>query len=100
MNPFNLSESIIRDAIGKKNYELTGLLKTGEITIAIVSDHEKEMVEFIMNSPNKNKKEMIEHLKKSTDNSTDEILEVFKQLSVSGKDKNNICWKNGLRIKT
>lgn len=99
MNPYRLSKSVIDEAIRKGNYELTGLLETGEITIAIMTDLEKEVLEHIVSTPNDNKEEIIEDFIKSTRNETSELLEVYKQWSVSEKDMDNVCKKNRLRFK-
>lgn len=97
MNPFRISKNNIKTFIDNGNYELTGLLETGEITIAIVSDLERDTLKKVMKSSNINKEQIIEELNNLTDNHTNEILEIYKQLSAN--DTLNICKKNGLRIK-
>ncbi|WP_125153632.1 hypothetical protein [Clostridium rectalis] len=97
MNPFRISKSNIKAFIDNCNYELTGLLETGEITIAIVSDLERDTLKKVMESSNINKEQIIKELNNLTDNHTNEILEIYKQLSAN--DTLNICKKNGLRIK-
>ncbi|MBA4509169.1 hypothetical protein H1057_14130 [Clostridium sporogenes] len=97
MNPFRISKNNIKTFIDNGNYELTGLLETGEITIAIVSDLERDTLKKIMKSSNINKEQIIEELNNLTDNHTSEVLEIYKQLSAN--DTLNICKKNGLRIK-
>ncbi|KIN82148.1 hypothetical protein [Clostridium botulinum] len=97
MNPFRISKNNIKAFIDSGNYELTGLLETGEITIAIVSDLERDTLKKVMKSSNINKEQIIKDLNNLTDNRTNEILEIYKQLSAN--ETLNICKKNGLRIK-
>lgn len=90
--------SIMKKGISKGNYEITGILKTGELVITLLDDIEKDYLKKVVSS-NKSKEEKLSCVKKlmaTRGRPANELLQVYKQ---------NICCqderspKNGLRLR-
>lgn len=99
MNPFKLSKKAIKEAVSNGDYELTGILKTGEVTMAILTPIEKDVLEKINISRGTDAVKTINKFNKRVGNSTNEVIEVYKQF-VANHCSENICRKNGLRIRS
>ncbi|RXI58091.1 hypothetical protein [Clostridium tetani] len=90
MDARKLTTNIIKEGIARGNYEITGILETGEITVAILSDVEIE----ILNTITKDKQ--IKNFMNMKGRPAKELLQVYKQ---KYSDDKNRCIKNNLRLK-
>jgi hypothetical protein len=92
------SVEVMKDGISKGCYEITGILKTGEIVIALLSDTEKECLDLIikLDTSNEEKLEKVKYLMSTRGRPAEELLQVYKQ-NVCGKKERSL--KNGLRLK-
>lgn len=90
MDAKKMTTKIIKEGIAKGNYEITGVLETGEIVIAVLLDTEIEILNTVKNHGD---------VKKFIDikgRPANEILQVYKQKVCEKSDR---CMKNGLRIR-
>lgn len=98
MDARNIGIKAIKEGIEKGWYELTGVLETGELVIALMGDPEKSILKDVCNSnkSNSEKLEEIQHLIEILGRPADELLQVYEQNTCS---KNQRCLKNGLRLR-
>lgn len=93
------SADVIKDGIGKGMYEITGILKTGEIVIALLSDVEKEYLSRVLINSTKSKKYKLNCVKaliNTRGRPAKELLQVYKQYTCKNYQKSS---KNGLRFR-
>ncbi|EPY2286107.1 hypothetical protein ACXAT6_003365 [Clostridium sporogenes] len=91
MDAKKMTTKIIKEGITKGNYEITGILESGEVVIAVLSDTEIKVLNKIENHG--------DEVKRFIDikgRPADEILQVYKQKQCEKSDR---CMKNGLRIR-
>lgn len=89
---------VMKEGISKGNYEITGVLKTGELIITLLSDLDKEYLKKILNS-NKTEEEklfMTKKLMSIKGRPAEELLQVYKQNTCEECDRSS---KNGLRLR-
>ncbi|MHB9921710.1 hypothetical protein CGQ39_12540 [Clostridium botulinum] len=90
MDAKRMTTKIIKEGIAKGNYEITGILETCEIVIAVLSDTEIEILNTVKKHGD---------VKKFIDikgRPANEILQVYKQKVCKKGDR---CIKNGLRFR-
>lgn len=89
MDAGKMSIKNIKYAIDMKAYEITGILATGEITVAIVSDTDKMVLDLIFKKPKSNKKRLrvLDQYRKLDGESSNGLKQIYRQ---------RIC-KNGHR---
>lgn len=90
MDARKMGINIIKEGIARGNYEITGILNTGEITLAILSDTEIEILNTITED------KQIENFRDIKGRPAKELLQVYKQ---KHSDDKNRCIKNNLRLK-
>lgn len=98
MDANKLLTKIIKEGIAKKSYEITGILDTGEITVAILCDIEKEYLNKVINS-NKSDSEKFNDVMALMDTRgkpAKELLQVYEQ-NICDKSKRNP--RNNLRFR-
>lgn len=92
------SVAVMKDGISKGMFEITGILETGELTITLLNDVEKEYLGKVLNSnkSNKVKLQCVNKLIATRGRPAKELLQVYKQ-NVCEEGKRNK--KNGLRLR-
>lgn len=79
-------------------YEITGILETGEIVIALLSDIEKEYLDkvFTMNKSKSRKLFCVQSLRNVLGRPANELVQVYKQKTCKKVERS---FKNGLRLR-
>lgn len=99
MDANNISSiEVMEDGIAKGMFEITGILKTGELVITLLNDVEKEYLNRVLNSnkANKGKLHCIKKLMGTRGRPAKELLQVYKQ---NVCEENKRSKKNGLRFR-
>jgi hypothetical protein len=119
MNSFYLSKKNLEEMIDSKQYVITGVLKTGEITVAVISHAERDILDKLLllysepATPSECEDKAISSLYKLSElhgNNSRELVKAWEQLEINKRinDKSKIdftwkpvevCSKNGLQIK-
>lgn len=97
MDANRMSIDAMKEGISKGFYELTGVLKTGEIVISLTGTLEKDLVSILDSMSNDNEK--LEYTKKIMDikgRPAHEIMQIYYQNTCSKEERNKT---NGLRIR-
>lgn len=90
MDAKKLGVRVIKEAIEKGNYELSGILETGEIVVSIISDTEIDILKNI------NTEEQLKKLIDIKGRPAKELVQVYNQ---KNSNSFNRCYKNNLRIR-
>ncbi|MGO5075221.1 hypothetical protein ACTQ4K_14995 [Clostridium sporogenes] len=95
MDAKKMTTKIIKEGIAKGNYEITGILETGEIVIAVLSDIEINC----LNEIEKHDYD-IENFINIQGRPADEILQAYKERECERNNiRANTCKKNRLRFR-
>lgn len=98
MDANTMSKKAINEGINKGYYKITGVLKTGEVVIALLGDVEKDSLIPALQSE-KSKEDKLKMTKALIDvkgRPAKEIMQIYKQYTCG---KNKKCNKNGLRLR-
>lgn len=90
--------NVMKKGISKGDYEITGILETGELVITLLNDTEKDYLKEVLSS-DKSKKEKLNCVKKliaTRGRPANELLQVYKQ-NICRQDERSP--KNGLRFR-
>lgn len=87
----------IKEGIFKGNYELTGVLESGELTIALVNKSDQIFIKEILDS-NKSNDEKLERTKELIETKGRAALELMQIYEQKCSLSSIRCGKNGLRI--
>lgn len=98
MNARNLEIKAINEAVLKGNYVVTGVLNSGEVTIALITDLDKRFVREVLESDanDEYKLRMTKKLMKIKNRPAQEIMQVYEQKCDLNYQR---CKKNNLRIR-
>lgn len=119
MNALRLSKNNLEELISLKRFVITGVLETGEITLAIVSPAESEIIDKLLPSDLEStvlsecENKAIGTLYKLSElhgNNSRELIKAWEQLMIDkyGEDiletvlswkSTEVCFKNNLQIK-
>ncbi|MDM0756152.1 hypothetical protein QTI00_04590 [Clostridium perfringens] len=98
MDARNLELELIKEGISKGNYEITGVLETGEITISLVTKLDKDFIRKVLEDDEgcEEKLRKTKKLIKIKGRPAQEIMQVYEQKCNLNHPR---CKKNNLRIK-
>ncbi|MBO3344349.1 hypothetical protein JJB52_08725 [Clostridium perfringens] len=98
MDAKNMGIKAIKEGISKGNYEVTGVIETGEVIIALVTDVDKVFIKEVLESSESNEEKLrvTKNIMKIKDRPAQELMQVYKQKCDLNYPR---CKKNNLRIR-
>lgn len=98
MDARRMSVAAVKEGISRGCYELTGVLETGELVIALVSDSDVDLLlpSLKSNLPNEEKLKNTQLLISTKGRPAEEIMQIYNQYTC---EKNQRCKSNGLRLR-
>jgi hypothetical protein len=119
MNSLYLSQKNLEEMINSKQYVITGVLETGEITLSVVSLNERDILDKLLSLesgsavPSECEDKIISGLYKLSElhgNNSKELIKAWEQITINSRTDDRskfdfswktveLCPKNGLQIK-
>ena len=98
MDAKNMGIKAIKEGISKGNYEVTGVIETGEIIIALVTNVDKVFIKEVLESSESNEEKLrvTKNIMKIKDRPAQELMQVYEQKCDLNYPR---CKKNNLRIR-
>lgn len=98
MDARKLELEVIKEGISEGFYIVTGVLETGEITIALISDLDEVFIDRVLESGKSDDEKLrrTKNLMKIKGRPSQEIMEIYKQKCDLNHPR---CKKNNLRIR-
>jgi DNA-binding NarL/FixJ family response regulator len=95
MDAHRITYENLKECIEKGWYQITGILETGELTVAILSNTEIDIINKALELSDEEGLEIIKKMSLSMGD-REECLEAYKQLRVKVLDYSGYYQKNGL----
>lgn len=98
MDARKLSEKVIREAIEKQAYEMTGITENGEVVLTIITNSEINLLNRILENEKTEEEKLIDIKKVMSLKGRDagEYMQIYLQNIAT---RNEVCKVNGLRLK-